>query len=70
VPWARRVGRLITVGAGGPLASNRAAVALAAGDLDIFAAVAVHPHDAREITDDTWDELRRLWAHPKVVAVG
>jgi TatD DNase family protein len=67
---AAGVGRLITVGAGGPLASNRAAVALAEADPDIFAAVAVHPHDAREITDDTWDELRRLWAHPKVVAVG
>ncbi|MEO6028258.1 MAG: TatD family hydrolase [Candidatus Binatia bacterium] len=67
---AAGVGRMITVGAGGPLASNQAAVALAEADPDIFAAVAVHPHDASEITDDTWDELRRLWAHPKVVAVG
>ena len=67
---AAGVGRMITVGAGGPLASNRAAVALAEGDPDIFAAVAVHPHDVSDITDDTWDELRRLWAHPKVVAVG
>jgi TatD DNase family protein len=67
---AAGVGRMITVGAGGPLASNHAAVAIAEGDPDIFAAVAVHPHDASEITDDTWDELRRLWAHPKVVAVG
>ena len=67
---AAGVGRLITVGAGGPLASNRAAVAIADADPDIFAAVAVHPHDASQIGDDTWDELRRLWAHPKVVAVG
>lgn len=67
---AAGVGRMITVGAGGPLASNHAAVAIASDDPDIFAAVAVHPHDASEITDDTWDELRRLWAHPKVVAVG
>ncbi len=67
---AAGVGRMITVGAGGPLASNHAAVALAEGDPDVFAAVAVHPHDASDITDDTWDELRRLWAHPKVVAVG
>jgi TatD DNase family protein len=67
---AAGVGRMITVGAGGPLASNRAAVALAEADPDIFAAVAVHPHDVSDITDDTWDELRRLWAHPKVVAVG
>jgi TatD DNase family protein len=67
---AAGVGRLITVGAGGPLASNHAAVALAEADPDIFAAVAVHPHDASAITDDTWDEFRRLWGHPKVVAVG
>ena len=67
---AAGVGRLITVGAGGPLASNHAAVALAEADPDVFAAVAVHPHDASQIGDDTWDELRHLWAHPKVVAVG
>lgn len=67
---AAGVQRMITVGAGGPLASNHAAVAIAADDPDIFAAVAVHPHDASEIADDTWDELRKLWAHPKVVAVG
>jgi TatD DNase family protein len=67
---AAGVRRLVTVGAGGTLASNRAAVALAESDPDIFAAVAVHPHDAEEITEDTWDELRPLWAHPKVVAVG
>ena len=64
------VGRMITVGAGGTLTSNRAAVALAEHDDDIFAAVAVHPHDASEITDDTYPELRALWAHPKVMAVG
>lgn len=67
---AAGVERLITVGAGGPLASNQAAVALAAADPDVFAAVAVHPHDAAAIGDDTWEALRRLWAHPKVVAVG
>jgi TatD DNase family protein len=67
---ASGVRRLVTVGAGGTLASNRAAVALAESDADIFAAVAVHPHDAKEITEGTWDELRPLWAHPKVVAVG
>ncbi len=67
---AAGVHRMITIGAGGPLASNRAAVALAEHDPDIFAAVAVHPHDASEITADTYTALRALWAHPKVVAVG
>jgi TatD DNase family protein len=67
---AAGVGRMITIGAGGPLASNRAAVAIAERDPDVFAAVAVHPHDASEITDTTYPQLRELWAHPKVVAVG
>ncbi len=67
---AAGVQRLITIGAGGPLASNRAAVAIAETDRDIFAAVAVHPHDASEIVDDTYVTLRELWGHPKVVAVG
>lgn len=67
---AAGVERLITVGAGGALASNEAAVAIAADTPGIFAAVAVHPHDASAIAADTWGELRRLWAHPKVVAVG
>jgi TatD DNase family protein len=67
---AAGVARLVTVGAGGPLASNRAAVALAEADPGIFAAVGVHPHDAREITDATYQTLRELWAHPRVVAVG
>ena len=64
------VHRLITVGAGGPLRSNHAAVALADADPEIFATVAVHPHDVKDITEFTWAELRALWAHPKVVAVG
>jgi len=67
---AAGVERMITIGAGGPLASNHAAVALAERDRGIFAAVAVHPHDTSEITGETYPELRRLWAHPKVVAVG
>ena len=67
---AAGVERLVTIGAGGPLASNRAAVALAEAHPDIFAAVAVHPHDAKKISEATYEELRRLWAHPKVVAVG
>ncbi len=67
---AAGVGRLVTVGAGGTLVSNRAAVALAEADPDVFAVVGVHPHDAKEIDASTYGKLRALWAHPKVVAVG
>jgi TatD DNase family protein len=67
---ATGVGRMVTVGAGGPFASNRFAVALAEADAGVFAAVAVHPHDAKDLTEAQWDEMRELWAHPRVVAVG
>jgi len=67
---AAGVERLVTIGAGGALASNRAAIALAEEHPDVFAAVAVHPHDAKEISEATYEDLRRLWTHPKVVAVG
>ena len=32
----------------------------------IYATVGVHPHDAAKATPDTWRELRRCAAHPKV----
>jgi len=67
---AHGVKRMVTIGAGAPLASNEAAVALAEAHADVFAAVAVHPHDAKEITEETYDALRPMWAHAKVVAVG
>lgn len=36
----------------------------------IYAAVGIHPHDAKDITDATWEALRELAADPKVVAWG
>ena len=52
------------------LASSRAAVALAAQHAGLYAAVGVHPHEARGLTAQALAELRRLCLHPKVVAVG
>ncbi len=60
--------RMVTVGT--DIASSRVAIALAEGHSEIFAAVAVHPQNAREATEDAMAELRRLATHPKVVAVG
>lgn len=57
---------MVTVGTG--VDSSHAAVALAARHRDVFAAVAVHPHDARDATAAAIAELRTLAAH--VVAVG
>ena len=52
------------------LASNRAVVDLARRHPQVYAAVGVHPHDARELTDEGLAELQRLAADDKAVAVG
>lgn len=36
----------------------------------IYAAVGLHPHDAKDATDELWEEIYKLAAHPKVVAIG
>jgi TatD DNase family protein len=58
------------VNVGTDLASSRAAVALGEAYPQIYAAVGVHPHDAKTLTGETLEELEALAGHPKVVAVG
>jgi TatD DNase family protein len=67
---AREAGLVAIVDVGTSLASSRAAVALAERHGFIYAAVVVHPHDARTVTPEVLDELRALAHHPKVVAIG
>lgn len=52
------------------LASSRRAVELADRYPDVVAAVGIHPHDAKSVTDDALAELRALAASPGVVAIG
>jgi TatD DNase family protein len=59
---------IINVGAS--LASSQAAVALAEVYPQIYAAVGVHPHDAKIVTGEVLEELGALASHPKVVAIG
>jgi len=65
---AAGVKAIINVGAS--LASSQAAVALAEAYPQIYAAVGVHPHDAKTLTGNMLEELRALALHPKVVAIG
>ena len=58
------------VDVGFDLASSRQAVADAAARPWCYAAVGVHPHDAKGFTSDTLGELRELLRAPKVVALG
>ena len=70
VERATEVGVARMVEIGYDLASSRAALELAERHPNIFAVVGIQPHYALE-ADDSWlDEVRRLAAHPKVVALG
>jgi TatD DNase family protein len=61
--------QMIVTGSNG--SSTHQAVALAQGHLGrLFATAGVHPHYARELSDELWAELRQLAARAEVVAVG
>jgi TatD DNase family protein len=65
---AAGVERMVEIGY--DLDSSRAALALAERRPEIYAVVGIQPHYAAE-ADRAWlDEIRRLAAHPKAVAIG
>jgi TatD DNase family protein len=61
---------MVCVGSGGDLATAERAVALAAKEPDVFAAVGISPHDAAKLTPEFWPALEQLARQPRVVAVG
>src|SRR3990172_5867594 len=65
---AAGVARIITIGSG--LDSCRSALELCSREDGVFAALGIHPHQAGEAEPEALNELRRLLAHPKAVAVG
>src|SRR3989304_2766127 len=50
--------------------SSKEAVRLAESNSSVYAAVGFHPTDLEEFTERTFDEIKKLASHPKVVAVG
>jgi TatD DNase family protein len=52
------------------LETSRGAIELAEKYDQIYATVGMHPHDARDLDDETVRIFRDLAAHPKVVALG
>ena len=50
--------------------TSLSAVELAEQHTHIYATVGMHPHDAKDLTDDTLKTFRELAAHPKVIALG
>jgi TatD DNase family protein len=67
---AAGVTRILTIGTGnGPPEIDRA-VRLAERYPQLYASMGVHPHDASKATPRTFDDLRALASHAKVVAFG
>jgi TatD DNase family protein len=67
---AREAGveRVVTVGT--TIASCRTSLALSEEHDGVFAVLGLHPHEAGDVGEGDFDELRELLAHPKAVAVG
>ncbi|MGH7326209.1 MAG: TatD family hydrolase [Candidatus Rokuibacteriota bacterium] len=65
---AAGVRRLLTIGT--DVETSRAAIALARREPDVWATVGIHPHDAAAGDEAALDEVARLAAEPRVVAIG
>ncbi len=64
------IGTLVSIGTGEGPPDLEAGIRMADAYEPVFASVGVHPHDASKCTDDTWNEMRDLASHPKVVFLG
>lgn len=62
------VSRWLTVGTDPQ--QNQKAVGLTEKYKNMYAAVGIHPHEARDVTDETLTELKELAQNEKVVAIG
>ena len=67
---AAGVSQLISVGAIGPIENDRLTVEIAERHENVFAAVGVHPHDAKDCSPERISQVRELAASKKVVAIG
>jgi TatD DNase family protein len=61
---------MVAVGAIGSIETDRETVAIAERNADVYAAVGVHPHDARDCDDERIEQLRDLARSSRVVAIG
>ncbi len=67
---AAGVKRMICIGSGRDIHSAHSSVALARAESDVYATVAVHPHDVAAMTEADWGALGQLARSPHVVAIG
>jgi TatD DNase family protein len=64
------IANIVAVGAIGTIDTDRRTLEIAERYSHIFAAIGVHPHDARNCTTERIDQLRALARSQKVVAIG
>ena len=67
---AAGVSTLLAIGSGSGPSRLDAAIPFAEENDWIFATVGIHPHEAREATDDHFRRLDELSRHPRVIAWG
>jgi TatD DNase family protein len=67
---ARAAGVVACIVVGYDVRSSEAGVALAQREPDVWAAVGVHPHHAKDVNDGVVAHLERLARQPRVVAIG
>jgi TatD DNase family protein len=69
---AHGVHAVVCVGATGPMETNEAAldVARVNSEVEIVAAVGIHPHDTAKAQEEDYERLRTLSARDAVVAIG
>lgn len=69
---AREAGveKIIIVGGAGNLSSNESAIRLAQTYPGLYATVGMHPHDAKEVTEEDLQRLKDLSRSERVVAIG
>jgi len=65
---AAGVRRLLTVGTNLP--DSRRVVQIAAQHEPVYCSIGIHPHDAKDASEQSYAELRELAEQPKVVAYG
>ena len=72
VARAREAGvrTIVSVGAIGSIETDRITVEIAERNPDVWAAIGVHPHDAKDCDSTRIVQLRELARAPKVVAIG
>ena len=68
--WAGGVRHLVAIGSASGPDRLRVGLEMAEGRDWVFPTIGIHPHEARLATDDHFDELARLAADLRVIAVG